>query len=46
MLNLIAILAGSTIIIILIVLIIRENAKRKKSRDEAYADMSKLRKME
>lgn len=46
MFNLIAILAGTTIIIILIILIVRENAKHKKSRDEAYADMSKLRKME
>lgn len=46
MFNLIAILAGTTIIIILIILIIRENAKKTKSRDEANADMSKLRKME
>lgn len=46
MFNLIAILAGTTIIIILIILIIRENAKKTKSRDEAKADIEALRKME
>lgn len=46
MFNLIAILAGTTIIIILIILIVRENAKKTKSRDEANADIKALRKME
>ena len=46
MFNLIAILAASIINIILIILKIRENAKKSKSRHKAKADIEALRKME